>query len=146
MLTGDRPTGDLHIGHYLVNCAGGWSPKGQNYPAAASEDWEGVLNLNLRGPMLLLHRLREPLGRSPVVACVSISSSAATGHGAYAAPAYAVAKAGLIRLTTALADWPGRYGVRVSCVVPGWIGLARANHCHGRGTATTESVRRLRHA
>jgi len=110
----------------LVNCAGGWSPRGQNYPEADSDDWDGVLTLNLRAPMLLLQRLREPLGRSPVGACVSIASSAGTDVGAYPAPEYAVAKAGLIRLTTSLADWPGRYGVRVACVVPGWIGLARA--------------------
>jgi NAD(P)-dependent dehydrogenase (short-subunit alcohol dehydrogenase family) len=110
----------------LVNCAGGWSPKGQNYPEAGSAEWDSVLTLNLRSPMLLLQRLREPLGRSPVGACVSIASSAGTAEGAYPAPEYAVAKAGLVRLTSSLADWPGRYGVRVACVVPGWIGLARA--------------------
>jgi NAD(P)-dependent dehydrogenase (short-subunit alcohol dehydrogenase family) len=110
----------------LVNCAGGWSPKGRNYPESGSADWDSVLGLNLRAPMLLLQRLREPLGRSSVGACVSIASSAGIGEGAYPAPEYAVAKAGLIRLTTSLADWPGRYGVRVACVVPGWIGLPRA--------------------
>jgi 3-oxoacyl-[acyl-carrier protein] reductase len=76
--------------------------------------------------MALLQRLREPLSRSSVGAAVSISSSAALGAAAYAAPEYAVAKAGLIRLTTALADWDARFGIRVSCVVPGWIGLPRA--------------------
>jgi NAD(P)-dependent dehydrogenase (short-subunit alcohol dehydrogenase family) len=110
----------------LVNCAGGWSPRGRTYPDADEADWDAVLRLNLRAPMRLLQRLRAPLSRSPVGAAVSISSSAGRGLGAYGSPEYAVAKAGLIRLTTALADWEERFGVRVACVVPGWIGLPRA--------------------
>jgi NAD(P)-dependent dehydrogenase (short-subunit alcohol dehydrogenase family) len=110
----------------LVNCAGGWSPSGRSYPDADEADWDAVLTLNLRSPMRLLQRLRAPLSNSPVGAAVSISSSAGRGIGAYASPEYAVAKAGLIRLTTALSDWDERFGVRVACVVPGWIGLPRA--------------------
>jgi len=110
----------------LVNCAGGWSPSGRNYPDASDTEWNAVLTLNLRNPMRLLQRLREPLSRSPIGAAVSISSSAGRGSEAYASPEYGVAKAGLIRLTTAVADWNERFGVRVSCVVPGWIGLPRA--------------------
>lgn len=110
----------------LVNCAGGWSPRGKTFPTAAAEDWDAVLTLNLRSPMQLLQQLRPALSRSRVGAAVSISSSAARDTGAYAAPEYAVAKAGLIRLTTAVADWSERFGIRVSCVVPGWIALPRA--------------------
>jgi NAD(P)-dependent dehydrogenase (short-subunit alcohol dehydrogenase family) len=110
----------------LVNCAGGWSPTGRNYPDASDAEWNAVLTLNLRTPMRLLQLLREPLSRSSVGAAVSISSSAGRAAGAYDSPEYGVAKAGLIRLTTALADWDERYGIRVACVVPGWIGLPRA--------------------
>lgn len=45
---------------------------------------------------------------------------------AYRSPEYAAAKAGLVRFTTSVADWRERYGVRVNCIVPGWVGLARA--------------------
>jgi NAD(P)-dependent dehydrogenase (short-subunit alcohol dehydrogenase family) len=110
----------------LINCAGGWSPTGRNYPDASTSEWDAVLTLNLRAPMLLLQRLREPLSRSPVGAAVSISSSAGRGHDAYECPEYAVAKAGLIRLTTSVADWADRFGIRVNCIAPGWIGLPRA--------------------
>jgi 3-oxoacyl-[acyl-carrier protein] reductase len=110
----------------LVNCAGGWSPSGECFPASSVEDWDAVLTLNLRSPMHLLQQLRPALSRSHVGAAVSISSNAARDEGAYASPEYAVAKAGLIRLTTAVADWRERFGIRVSCVVPGWIGLPRA--------------------
>jgi NAD(P)-dependent dehydrogenase (short-subunit alcohol dehydrogenase family) len=110
----------------LVNCAGGWSPTGRHFPDAALVEWDAVLRLNLRSPMRLLQQLRAPLSRSPVGAAVSISSSAGRGTRAYRSPEYAVAKAGLIRLTTSLADWSDRFGVRVACVAPGWIGLPRA--------------------
>jgi 3-oxoacyl-[acyl-carrier protein] reductase len=110
----------------LVNCAGGWSPTGRHFPDAALLEWDAVLRLNLRSPMRLLQQLRAPLSRSPVGAAVSISSSAGRGTRAYRSPEYAVAKAGLIRLTTSLADWSDRFGVRVACVAPGWIGLPRA--------------------
>jgi 3-oxoacyl-[acyl-carrier protein] reductase len=111
--------GDVDV---LVNCAGGWHPSGRCYPDAAPEEWGAVLELNLRSPMRLTQALREPLARSPVGAVVSISSSAGIGTGAYGSPEYAAAKAGLIRFTTSVADWP----IRVACVVPGWIGLPRA--------------------
>lgn len=110
----------------LVNCAGGWSPTGRHYPDSPVEAWDAVLTLNLRTPMRLLQACRPALSRSPVGAAVSISSSAGRGDGAYASPEYAVAKAGLIRLATSLTDWSDRFGIRVSCVVPGWIGLERA--------------------
>ena len=59
-------------------------------------------------------------------AVINISSSAGWDSAAYSSPEYAVAKAGLIRFTTAVADFADRFGVRVSCVVPHWIGLPRA--------------------
>jgi NAD(P)-dependent dehydrogenase (short-subunit alcohol dehydrogenase family) len=115
--------GDVDV---LVNCAGGWHPSGRCYPDAAPPEWGAVLTLNLRSPMRLVQALREALSRSPVGAVVSISSSAGRGMQAYASPEYAAAKAGLIRFTTSLTDWGERFGVRASCIVPGWIGLPRA--------------------
>jgi 3-oxoacyl-[acyl-carrier protein] reductase len=110
----------------LVNCAGGWHPSGRTYPDASPEEWDAVLTLNLRSPMRLTQALRGAVSRSPVGAVVSISSSAGNESDAYRSPEYAAAKAGLIRFTTSVADWDERYGVRVACVVPGWIGLPRA--------------------
>ncbi len=110
----------------LVNVAGGWGRAGRSFPEAPAAEWEAVLTLNLLTPMRLLGELRPALTTSPLGAAVCIASSAALSAGAYGSPEYAVAKAGLVRLTSAVADWPQRYGVRVSCVVPDWIGLPRA--------------------
>ena len=59
-------------------------------------------------------------------AVVNISSSGGLESGAYGSPEYGAAKAGLIRFTTATADFADRFGVRISCIVPHWIGLPRA--------------------
>jgi NAD(P)-dependent dehydrogenase (short-subunit alcohol dehydrogenase family) len=114
-------TPDLDV---LINCAGGWGGAAHRYPRAAPEEWDAVLTLNLRSPMRLLQHFRPALARSLIGAAVNLSSSAGIGTTAYESPEYGVAKAGLIRLTTAIADWQH---VRVSCIVPGWIGLPRAH-------------------
>lgn len=110
----------------LVNNAGGWGPAERAYPGARAMEWQEVLEVNLLGPMRLIAGLLEPMRAAGGGAVVNISSSAALGSGSYACPEYAVAKAGLIRLTTSLAGLAASHGVRVSCVVPGWIGLSRA--------------------
>lgn len=115
--------GELDV---LVNLAGGWGSAGRSFPEASMAQWHAVLTLNLLTPMRLLDGFRSALASSPVGAAVGIASSAALSAGAYGSPEYAVAKAGMVRLTSAVADWPERYGVRVSCIVPGWIGLPRA--------------------
>lgn len=108
----------------LVNNAGGWGTAVRQYPDARLEEWRRVLDLNLVVPMALTQRLLPCLSGGAVV---NVSSSAGLGVDAYACAEYAVAKAGLVRLTTSLAGLAESHGVRVSCVVPGWIGLARAH-------------------
>lgn len=52
-------------------------------------------------------------------AIVNISSMAGIGLGAHGAPEYAAAKAGLVRLTSALAFLGPE--IRVNCICPGWV-------------------------
>jgi 3-oxoacyl-[acyl-carrier protein] reductase len=104
----------------LVNNAGGWTP-GRQYPHTT--DWPATIDLNLVAPMRLT-RLVADLG--PGRAVVNIASSAGVGDAAYASPEYAAAKAGLVRFTAAAAGMEETHGVRVTCVVPDWIGLRRA--------------------
>ncbi|WP_134740202.1 SDR family oxidoreductase [Nocardioides sp. 503] len=118
---------DLGGADLLVNNAGGWT-SGEQYPAASSAAWGRTLALNLRAPMLLTQLFLDDLahrgGRSDEPgAVVNVSSSAALGHEAYGSPEYAATKAALVRFTTAMA---GERRARVTCVVPGWVGLDRA--------------------
>jgi NAD(P)-dependent dehydrogenase (short-subunit alcohol dehydrogenase family) len=111
--------------HILVNNAGGWTP-GDQFPAATPEAWTGTLALNLIAPMLLTQLALDPMAAAGGGAVINVASSAALGDSGYGSPEYAAAKAGLIRFTTSMA-LPAPPGVRVMCVVPGWIGLERAH-------------------
>jgi NAD(P)-dependent dehydrogenase (short-subunit alcohol dehydrogenase family) len=82
--------------------------------------------LDLETPMLATQLCLEPMRAVGGGAVVNVSSSAGLGAAAYDSPEYAAAKAGLIRFTTAVAGVAGSHRVRVSCVVPHWIGLPRA--------------------
>jgi 3-oxoacyl-[acyl-carrier protein] reductase len=122
---------DLGGADLLVNNAGGWVP-GEQYPAASRAAWSASLDLNLRSPMLLtqffLADVEHRRGRNDEPgAVVNVASEAGLGRGGYASPEYAAATAGLIRFTTALARPDVARLARVTCVVPGWIGLDRAH-------------------
>ncbi|MGG5260623.1 SDR family NAD(P)-dependent oxidoreductase [Phycicoccus avicenniae] len=110
----------------LVANAGGWGGASEQYPGAEVGDWSAVLDLNLRAPMLLLQLCLPSMRARGTGAVVTVASSAGVEAGAYGSPPYAAAKAGLVRITTSLADL-GAEGVRVTTVVPGWIGLDRAH-------------------
>ena len=113
--------------HILVNNAGGWGSASRQFPAASPAEWEAVLDLNLRAPMRLTQRFLAPMTEAGAGVVVNISSSAGRGDQPYAAPEYGAAKAGLIRFSTALGGLRETTGVRVDCIVPGWIGLDRAH-------------------
>lgn len=122
VLAAAQAEGDLSV---LVNNAGGWSVGGAQFPDAEPDAWRKTLELNLLAPMDMTQQALPTLRRGGG-AVVNVASSAGLEAGAYGSPEYGAAKAGLIRFTTAVADWRERYGVRVNCVVPGWIGLDRA--------------------
>ena len=73
--------------------------------------------------MYLTLASREAMRRRGGGAIVNIASVSALGHGRKHGhvPAYDVAKAGLIRLTTTLAPLAESEGIRVNCLAPGWI-------------------------
>lgn len=111
----------------FVNNAGGWSSGGLQFPDASPSEWSSVLDLNLRAPMLATQLCLQPMADNGGGAIVNIASSAALGSSAYVSPEYGAAKAGLIRFTSSVRGLASSRAIRVSCVVPHWIGLERAH-------------------
>jgi NAD(P)-dependent dehydrogenase (short-subunit alcohol dehydrogenase family) len=107
----------------LVNNAGGGGHIPPHFPDATPAQWGALLDLNLKAAMLATQLALEPMRRAGGGVVVNIASTAGLGDGAYAAPEYGAAKAGLIRFTTALRETGG---VRIACVVPDWVRTERA--------------------
>lgn len=104
------------VGEYdiLVNNAGGVvEPR---YPDAPAEHWLRMLDLNLRGVMLATQLAADRM--APGSDIVNIASTAGLGFGVHGVPEYAVAKAGVMRLTACLAPLRESRGIRVNCVCP----------------------------
>lgn len=83
--------------------------------------WDRIQGTNLRAAALLSKLFLSGMlaqGKGVIVNVASCSAfQPEAGHTAYAS-----SKAGLVALTKCLAREVGRQGVRVVCVVPGWIG------------------------
>jgi NAD(P)-dependent dehydrogenase (short-subunit alcohol dehydrogenase family) len=101
----------------LVNNAGGAGDT--RYPEAPPDEWNRVLDVNLRG-LLLATQLAIEAMRGRGGAIVNISSVAGVGTAAHGAPEYAAAKAAVVRLTAALAPLADER-IRVNCVCPDWV-------------------------
>src|SRR5262249_14830186 len=88
------------------------------------EHWPQAVQVDLLGPIYGVRYGTEALRRRGGGAIVNISSTSALVHGRrrLGSAGYDAAKAGVIRLTTALAWLRERDGIRVNCLVPHWIG------------------------
>jgi len=101
----------------LVNNAGG--APGPNFPEAPVEHWSRTLDLNLRSAMVATQLALAAMADGGAI--VNVASMAGYGLFPHGAPEYAAAKAGLMRLTGALAPAAQTHGVRVNCITPDWV-------------------------
>jgi NAD(P)-dependent dehydrogenase (short-subunit alcohol dehydrogenase family) len=103
----------------LVNNAG--IAKESPFLEMSEEDWDEVLDVNLKGPFLCTQavaRQMKKIGKGGKV--INIGSDLGTGI-AHGASNYCVSKMGLIQLTRAAALELAPFGIRVNIVSPGVI-------------------------
>ncbi|MBI5501932.1 MAG: 3-oxoacyl-ACP reductase FabG [Deltaproteobacteria bacterium] len=109
----------------LVNAAG----ISQAVPLALmrEDDWDRMLAVNLRGVFLVCRAALRPMVAQRAGVIVNVGSVA--GRRMLDAPVhYAASKAGVSGFTLALAREVARYGIRVTCVVPGLLRGGVGNH------------------
>ena len=87
------------------------------------DHWHELIRVDLLAPVHLTFHAIEAMRRRGGGAIVNIGSTSALGHGRKHSrwPAYDVAKAGVMRLTTTLAPLRDELNIRVNCLIPNWV-------------------------
>ncbi|MDZ4101461.1 MAG: SDR family NAD(P)-dependent oxidoreductase [Hydrogenophaga sp.] len=99
----------------LVNVAGGF--RWETLEAGSLESWDALYAMNLRSTVVACREALPHLLRAPAAGIVNVGALAAQKAGA-GMGAYAASKAGVARLTEALAEELKDRGVRVNAVLP----------------------------
>lgn len=95
------------------------------------EEWDTVLDINLKGPFLCSKYVIPQMLKVGGGAIVNVSSSVVLRGSAFSLP-YAVGKAGLIQLTKTTNAQFCRQGIRVNSVVPGLVDTPGAQGVEGK--------------
>jgi 3-oxoacyl-[acyl-carrier protein] reductase len=86
----------------------------------SDEDWDFVLNTNLRSAFLMSRAASRPMMRQRAGRIINMTSIAGLGGNAGQAN-YAASKAGIVGLTKAMAKELGPRGITSNAVAPGYI-------------------------
>jgi len=84
------------------------------------EDWDTILNTNLRSSFLLTRAVAEKMKKMGGGSVVNVASTRATMSEKHS-EAYAASKGGLLALTHAMSISYAENKITVNCISPGWI-------------------------
>jgi NAD(P)-dependent dehydrogenase (short-subunit alcohol dehydrogenase family) len=93
-------------------------------PGQPLEHWQEIIETDLIGPMHATRRAIDLMRLRRGGAIIHMSSTSALAHGRRnpgGSPAYDVAKAGVLRLTTMLRALGPQDNIRVNCLLPDWV-------------------------
>lgn len=103
----------------LVNCAGVWIP-GQTLIECSDENWDNVINTNLKGTFLCCQTVSKAMIEQRSGCIINMSSQVGLTPGA-GAGAYSISKAGIIMLTQQIAQELAKHNVRANALAPGIV-------------------------
>ncbi len=110
--------GELDQVDGLVQCAG--ITRDSVFWKLAEEDWDKVLDINLKGAFLVMKHAMPLLRGSDSGSVVNLSSINGL-RGKFGQANYAASKAGLIGLSKTAAKECGHFGIRVNVIAPGLV-------------------------
>lgn len=113
----ERAVADLGALDIIVNNAG--ITRDKLLKDMSSEDWDAVLNLNLRGVFLGCKYATPYMVKKGWGRVINMSSRAHLGNKGQVN--YSASKAGVIGLSRSLSMELGKFGVTVNCIAPGII-------------------------
>jgi len=113
----------------LVNAAGGFKNRLSTW-LIPEEDWDAVLNSNLKTTFLCCRAVLPTMIERKQGRIINVSSGAARVVTHLTASHYASAKAGVLALTRHLAYEVGSYGITVNAVAPGVTLTARIDRLY----------------
>ncbi|MFC1766828.1 SDR family NAD(P)-dependent oxidoreductase [Planctomycetota bacterium] len=116
----ERVCSDMGPIDILVNCGGIISYK-PGIQSVKPDEWDQVMNVNLRGTHLICSAFIEAMKKQKSGKIVNVSSLAARVGGIEVGIHYTASKAGLIGFTKTLAKEAGPYSINVNAIAPGII-------------------------
>jgi len=108
----------------LYNNAGIWLSEDGPSPDLKEENWDKVININLKGPFLMCKYVIPEMVRTGGGSIINVSSIAAFRAGKDNFDAYAASKGGVISLSKTMASTWGPKNIRVNVICPGTIRTA----------------------
>lgn len=105
----------------LVNNAGGSMHTPKYLSDISEDDWDKVLNVNLKGTFLVSQSAIEYMKKNKYGKVINLASIGGRTASLVTGVAYAAAKGGVISFTRRLALEVGEYGINVNAVAPGLI-------------------------
>ena len=109
---------------YLVNAAGGYMG-GKSIDEVGVDEWEGIMNINLRTTFLTCRAILRLMRVQRFGRIVNISAMAALSPAAKRGP-YAISKRGVITLTETIAEEVKGTGITANAIAPSII-VTKAN-------------------
>ena len=97
----------------------------------AEEEWDTVMDINLKGPFLCSKYVIPEMLKRGRGAIVNVSSSVVLRGSTFSLP-YAVSKAGMIQLTKTTSSQFCEQGIRVNSVIPGLVDTPGAQGVEGK--------------
>ena len=122
----------------LVNNAGINKPN--DFDCISDEDWDNVLNINLRGTFIVSQSFASLMSYG---GCIINISSVSGQYGGPRTTHYAVSKGGVITLTHNMAIFFSKRNIRVNCISPGLIESDMANAAKNLGVVDRILLGRL---